>query len=63
MLPAPARDGHIRAAVTRVIATAKQQRAQAIVIEELDFAPARAEGRERTGNRPRAARAGGAFGG
>jgi hypothetical protein len=51
-LPATARDGRIRAAVTQLIATAKTAGARAVVIEDLDFKEARAEGRERTGNRP-----------
>ncbi len=51
-LPATARDGRIRAAVTQLIATAKTAGARAVVIENLDFKEARAEGRERTGNRP-----------
>ncbi|MGH3293993.1 MAG: hypothetical protein ACRDP7_19510 [Trebonia sp.] len=51
-LPATARDGRVRAAVTRLIATAKASGARFLVIEDLDFAEARAEGRERTGNRP-----------
>ena len=51
-LPATARDGRIRAAVTKLTATAKTAGARAVVIENLDFKEARAEGRERTGNRP-----------
>ncbi len=51
-LPATARDGRIRAAVTQLIATAKTAGARTVVIEDLDFKEARAEGRERTGNRP-----------
>jgi hypothetical protein len=51
-LPATARDGRIRAAVTQLIATAKTAGARAVVIEDLDFREARAEGRERTGSRP-----------
>jgi IS605 OrfB family transposase len=51
-LPATARDGRIRAAVTQLIATAKTAGAQAVIIEDLDFRQARAEGREHTGNRP-----------
>jgi hypothetical protein len=51
-LPATARDGRIRAAVTQLITTAKTAGARAVVIEDLDFEEARAEGRERTGNRP-----------
>jgi len=51
-LPASTRDGRVRSAVTRLIATAKEHGARAIVIEDLDFAEARAEGRERAGGRP-----------
>ena len=46
-LPAATRDGHLRAAITSLIATARAHGARAIVIEDLDFAEARAEGRER----------------
>ena len=48
-LPASTRDGRVRAAITRLITTAEEHGARAIVIEDLDFAEARAEGRERTG--------------
>ena len=51
-LPAAARDGRVRAAVSRLIATARQAGARAIVIEDLDFAQAREQGREETGSRP-----------
>ena len=51
-LPASARDGRLRAAVSSLIAIARAHQAGAVVIEDLDFAQARAEGRERTGNRP-----------
>jgi hypothetical protein len=51
-LPASRRDGRVRAAVSALIAAAREQGARAIVIEDLDFAEARAQGRERTGNRP-----------
>ena len=51
-LPATTRDGRVRAAVSRLIAVARQAGAQAVVIEDLDFAGAREEGREKTGNRP-----------
>jgi IS605 OrfB family transposase len=51
-LPTATRDGRLRAAISGIIATARQYGAQAIVIEDLDFAEARAEGRERHGNRP-----------
>jgi hypothetical protein len=51
-LPAVTRDGRLRAAISGLIATARQHGARAVVIENLDFAEARAEGRERHGNRP-----------
>jgi hypothetical protein len=51
-LPATQRDGRVRAAVSVLIATAREHRARTITIEDLDFAEARGEGRERTGNRP-----------
>jgi hypothetical protein len=51
-LPAATRDGHLRAAIAGLIATARQHGARAIVIEDLNFAGARAEGRERHGGRP-----------
>ena len=51
-LPAAARDGRVRAAVSELIATARQAGARAVVIEDLDFARAREQGREETGNRP-----------
>jgi IS605 OrfB family transposase len=57
-LPSATRDGHLRAAVSALIATAKVHNARAIVIEDLDFAGARAEGRERTGSRPSRGRRG-----
>jgi IS605 OrfB family transposase len=57
-LAAPARDGRLRAAVTTLIAAAKARGARAIVIEDLDFDQARAEGRERTGSRPSRGRRG-----
>jgi hypothetical protein len=60
-LPAATRDGHLRAAVTALIAAAKNAGARAIVIEDLDFEQARAQGRERTGNRPARGRRGRGF--
>ena len=57
-LPSATRDGHLRAAISALIATAKTRGARAIVIEDLDFAQARAEGRERVGNRPSRGRRG-----
>jgi hypothetical protein len=60
-LPAATRDGHLRAAISGLIATARDHGARAIVIEDLDFPGARAEGRERTGNRPSRGRRGRGF--
>ena len=60
-LPSATRDGHLRAAISALIATAKAQGARALVIEDLDFAAARAEGQERTGSRPARGRRGRAF--
>jgi hypothetical protein len=60
-LPAATRDGRLRAAISGLIAAARRHGAQAIVIEDLDFAAARAEGRERTGNRPARGRRGRGF--
>ena len=55
------RDGRLRAAITSILATAREHRASAVVIENLDFADARRQGRERTGNRPSRGRRGRAF--
>jgi hypothetical protein len=60
-LPATTRDGRLRAAVSTLIATAKQHGARAVVIEDLDFADAREQGRERSGNRPSRGRQGRGF--
>jgi hypothetical protein len=60
-LPSGTRDGRLRAAITSILATACERRASAVVIENLDFAGARREGRERTGNRPSRGRRGRAF--
>jgi hypothetical protein len=57
-LPSATRDGHLRAAISALIAAAKDRGARAIVIEDLDFAEARAEGRERAGRRPSRGRRG-----
>ena len=57
-LPSATRDGHLRGAISALIATAKARGGRAIVIEDLDFAEARAEGRERTGSRPSRGRRG-----
>ena len=60
-LSAATRDGHLRAAISALIATAKACGARALVVEDLDFTAARAEGRERTGSRPTRGRRGRAF--
>ena len=60
-LPATARDGRLRAAITAIIATARQHGARAVVAEDLDFAEARAEGRERAAARPSRGRRGRSF--
>jgi len=60
-LPVTARDGRVRAAVSALIATAREHGARAVVIEDLDFAEARCEGREKTGNRPSRGRRGRGF--
>ncbi len=60
-LPAATRDGRLRNAISVIIATAREHGAQAVVIEDLDFAGARAEGRERTGSRPSRGRRGRGF--
>jgi hypothetical protein len=60
-LPAPARDGRVRAAVSALIATVRDHGARAVVIEDLAFTEARCEGRERTGSRPSRGRRGRGF--
>jgi IS605 OrfB family transposase len=60
-LPAATRDGRLRAAISALITTAREHGARAIVIEDLDFARARAEGREQHGSRPSRGRRGRAF--
>lgn len=51
-LPAPTRDGHLRAGISELIGIARANGCRAIVIENLDFADAREAGRERSGARP-----------
>jgi hypothetical protein len=51
-LPATRRDGRLRAAISTLIRIARTRGCAAIAVEDLDFAQARAEGRERHGNRP-----------
>jgi len=60
-LPAAARNGRLRAAISGLLATAKGRGARAVVIEDLDFARARAQGREQSGSRPSRGRRGRAF--
>jgi hypothetical protein len=60
-LPAATRDGHLREAVSCLIATATAYGCHAIVIEDLDFKNARIEGREQTGRRPSRGRRGKSF--
>jgi hypothetical protein len=48
-LSASRRDGRVRAAITTVLDHAEQQRCGAVVVENLDFAYARATGRETLG--------------
>lgn len=51
-LPTSQRDGRLRAAISAVIGLARERGCQAIVIEDLDFADAREQGRERHDGRP-----------
>ena len=60
-LPSSTRDGRLRAAITTILTTAREHRASAVVIEDLDFGDARHQGRERTGSRPARGRRGRAF--
>jgi IS605 OrfB family transposase len=60
-LAASARDGHLRQAISELIRLAKAGGCQAVVIEDLDFEAARAEGREHGGRRPARGRRGRAF--
>jgi len=60
-LSAVIRDGRLRDVISALIATAKARGASAIVIEDLDFAQARAEGREWVSNRPSRGRRGKVF--
>jgi len=55
------RDGHLRAAISALIAIAQANGCQAVVIEDLDFKDAREIGRERTGHRPSRGRRGRRF--
>ena len=59
--PAATRDGRLRAAISTIIAAAREHGARAIVIEDIDFTQARNEGRERHGSRPSRGQRGRAF--
>jgi hypothetical protein len=61
-LPASQRDGRLRAAVSSLTRLARQHRCRAVVIEDLDFADARQQGREHQGGRPSRGRRGGPSG-
>jgi IS605 OrfB family transposase len=60
-LPAPARDGRLRGAISELLMMARTAGAMAIVIEDLDFSEPRAEGRERAERRPSRGRLGRSF--
>ena len=60
-LRASTRDGHLRAAIAELIGAAKINVCRAIVVENLDFAGSREQGRERSGNRPSRGRRGRSF--
>jgi len=60
-LPSATRDGRLRAAISSVIRLARQLGCRAVVIEDLDFADARGQGRERAGIRPSRGRRGRGF--
>lgn len=51
-LPTNTRNGHLRQAISALLARARANGCRAIVIENLDFTEARGVGRERSGNRP-----------
>ena len=51
-LSAATRDGRLRGSISRILAIAGEHQAGVVVVENLNFTQARAEGRERVGNRP-----------
>ena len=57
-LPAAQRDGRLRAAISSLTRLARLRGCAAIVMEDLDFTDARAQGREHDGNRPARGRRG-----
>ena len=60
-LSTPTRDGRLRAAVSSLLGLAGTHGCRAVVIEDLDFAAAREQGRERTSRRPSRGRRGRSF--
>jgi IS605 OrfB family transposase len=60
-LPAPTRDGRLRQAISELVRLAKADGVAAVVIENLNFDAARAQGRERSGRRPSRGRRGRLF--
>jgi IS605 OrfB family transposase len=60
-LPSTRRDGRLCAAISSLTKLARQLGCRAIVIEDLDFADARKQGRERAGRRPSHGRRGRGF--
>jgi hypothetical protein len=57
-LPASTRDGRLRAVISHILTLAGAHDAKAVVIETLDFADARQQGREHAGDRPARGRRG-----
>jgi hypothetical protein len=51
-LPASTRDGRLRAGISALIRITREHGCRAIAVEDLDFADARGQGRERHGGRP-----------
>ncbi|MGH7732677.1 MAG: hypothetical protein ACREOE_02980, partial [Gemmatimonadales bacterium] len=60
-LPAPTRDGHLRAAISELLRMGRRHGCRCMVVENLDFAEARAAGREHSGRRPSRGRRGRSF--
>ena len=60
-LPSATRDGRLRSAISSLTGLARQFGCRAVVIEDLDFADAREQGRERAGSRPSRGRRGRGF--
>ena len=60
-LPSATRDGRLRAAISSLTRLARQHGCRSVVIEDLDFADAREQGRERAGSRPSRGRPGRGF--